>query len=282
MRKVLRGIVLVIAAFGPAAPLSASKLEDALGQRWRGAWVLLEIETRSDCGENYTNNEISGKLSRGNGSERFAAGELGQVYKVDVKRNRIDLLIELSEPLLVSFVDGPFELFREAYCKIELEVQVPRELIKGRQTDEIDALFTGLMERHATSDEALSSDSWNGRRVEPFPADYDRVLAAYDEWKLEQLQGHLADALSDAERITDRVESDVSYAQGFAEGMRTYSPKYRNADCASLADASFYPGSGNASVGSDGDSAKWNEGYREGQLLAWNIDRARAIERCLR
>ena len=76
----------------------------------------------------------AGNLVTGGGHWRFQPGELAKLDKVDVNRSRIDLHLSLSEPMLVPWQEGPFTLYRESACKVELEIAVPREsaLIRRR------------------------------------------------------------------------------------------------------------------------------------------------------
>ena len=50
-----------------AAPAIASDLQDRLNSRWRGAWLVVGPEISSDCGDNYTNNRVSGTVVRDSG-----------------------------------------------------------------------------------------------------------------------------------------------------------------------------------------------------------------------
>ena len=56
------------------APALAGDVESSLETRWRGAWVVTEVETYSDCAGLATNNRVSGNLVTGRGRLRFHAG----------------------------------------------------------------------------------------------------------------------------------------------------------------------------------------------------------------
>src|SRR5437867_2512926 len=106
MRHVfVTAILLIVAA--TSVPVAASELERTLESRWRGAWVLTAVDTFSDCAGTHTNNRVNGTLVSSRGRIRFRPGEVAQVGRVDLKRSRLDILVGVPEPILVSFRDGP-------------------------------------------------------------------------------------------------------------------------------------------------------------------------------
>ena len=102
----------------------AGSLEKEVKGEWLGAWVVTGVESYSDCGSAHTNNRINGSLVKSKGDHRFQPGELAKINKIDVKKSRLDLLLTLAEPMLIPYQEGPFTLYREAQCKIELEIMV--------------------------------------------------------------------------------------------------------------------------------------------------------------
>ncbi len=271
-----------------ATPAAAGRLEDALRSRWQGAWVVIRADVRSACGEAYSNNRVSGRLVSGKGEQRLALGELGQIHKIDVKRQRIDVLIDLVEPLRVAYVEGPFELYRQAACKIELQLDVSRQVVKAAQEEQVGEFLLAVLERYDSRAEAEESELWNLRRVEPFPEGYDRLLADYDAWRAEQIfvavREKLARVLDEAVRIADRARSDDAYGAGFTTGLRSTSAHYHTAaDCGLLVDKVYYPGSVPSPPSYDSNSARdaWRDGYGDGQALSFHLDLARQLERCL-
>jgi hypothetical protein len=215
-------IVSVLLFALPALSL-ASGLERDIKSRWLGAWVVTTVETYSDCSGNYTNNRVNGTLVKSRGSQRFFSGELAKVEKINAKRSRIDVHLTLAEPLLVSYQEGPFTLYREAYCRVELEVVVPREVVRGKNTQHIDESLLLALERYATEDTAMSSARWNGREREPYPQDYDRTLAELELWRAEQtnaaVRAQLDRAREETSRLADRVSSDPDYLAGFGSAI---------------------------------------------------------------
>ncbi len=280
------GLSLLLLAL-PGAAVSGV-LEDELNARWRGAWVILLGETGSDCDGGYTDNRVTGGRVLGRGRQRLAAGELGQVARVDVKRSRVDVLIDLAEPLRVSWFEGPFELHQQVPCRVELEFEVERRLLRAKRSGAVEPLLSAVLERHPDRQTATGSPRWNRRSVEPLPPDHEETLAAHAAWKqqlfLAALAARLGEALEAAQRVTDRVETGDAYAAGLAAGVDHYASRHGlTTDCARLPDESFYPGSAKPPPDYDDRQADdWEEGYADGQTLAFNVALARRLDRCLR
>src|SRR5262245_39385729 len=181
-----RAVLALMALAAALTPTPAGDLEGAMESRWRGAWILTAVDTYSDCAGTYTNNHVNGQLVQGRGRLAFRAGELAQVQKVDLKRARADLLLSLPEPILVSYQDGPFTLYREARCLIELQVELPRPLVAKQNAEGVDQIVLGVVSRFSSQQEASRSRRWNRRERDPYPDDYDQTLAEHDAWKAEQ------------------------------------------------------------------------------------------------
>lgn len=280
-------VTLLLGALLGAAPGRAQNLQSRLNAAYQGAWAVLLIETGSTCDSDYTNNKVLGTRVVSAAPFRLLTGELGRIAKVDVKRSRVDILIDVDEPLLTSRTDGPFELFEQARCRVELEIEVPREWVKKKWQEQIDDLLASILERHEDQASAVRSERWNRREVEPLPEDYEEVFAEYTVWKAARLEDDLLaaldEALRDAQRVIDRADDDPAYGAGFSAGMERESGKYRSwDDCAELPDESFYPGSRNAPADfEDSDEREWEKGYRDGQVVAFNVELARRIGACL-
>ena len=215
-------LVLAVLLALPTGSL-AGNLERAVKSRWLGAWIVTGVEAYSDCSGMYTNNRVNGKLVKSRGYYRFQPGELAKLDKIDVKKSRLDLHLSLVEPLLTPYQDGPFTLYRESHCKVELEVMLPREAVKGKDADRIDVILAGMLERHATEAAALRSDAWNEREMGPYPEDYQRTLAEHAVWQTNQenaaVQAKIDHALDVTSRMADRLSSDTNYLAGFAKGV---------------------------------------------------------------
>jgi hypothetical protein len=201
----------------------AGDLERDLKSQWLGAWVVTSVETYSDCTGNYTNNRVNGNLVKSRGSQRFLSGELAKVVKISAKKSRVDVHLALAEPLLLPYLEGPFTLYREAHCRVELEVVVPREVVREKDASRIDASLRLVLERYATENGATNSPLWNGREREPYPDDYDQTLSELDIWRAEQtnaaVRAQLDHAREETSRLADRVSGDPDYLAGFAKGV---------------------------------------------------------------
>lgn len=255
--------------------------EAGLRDRWHGAWVVTGVDVSTDCGSNYTNNEVRGRLVSGNGGYRFEAGELASVYKVDLKRRRVDVLIDLAEPFLAPRQDGPFTLYDETGCKVELQIRLP-DGVDSKDTASLDAVVLGLLERHETLASAEASSRWNQRVMAEYPPDYDRTLAEYQVWKVGQINGavqaRIDDSLDRAGRVIDRVDGDdQEYAAGFGAGVEDASHDYLTSDCERLLDVSE---SSFVDSPPSGESSKFKQGYRAGQRLVFYVELARQLPRC--
>ena len=265
-------LVLGLSVLCLGAPTAlAGPLSDAMDSRWLGAWVVLGAEVRSNCDAAYTDNRINGTLSAGRGRFGFEVGELARVVDVDVHRSRVDVRLELGEPLLVAHQDGPFTLYDRIACRVELEIEVPRAVVRRRNADALDDALAAVMQRFPTRAAAEASGRANGRRCDPFPPDYDRTVAEYNAWKAEQLNrqvdARIAEAREELRLLTRSVRTDDTYLDGFAAGVALWREK-RAPDCPSILGTPFSSRRSDAPAGLDDDGARvWQQGFRDGQAL---------------
>jgi hypothetical protein len=271
-------LLLLPALVGPA---SAGELEDRLRSRWHGAHVVLGGEVLSDCDERYTNNPVGGYRLRGWPGQRFAAGELGRVGKLDLHRARVDLLIDLTVPALISWVDGPFTLHDQVPCRVELEIDLPRRLVKTGDLDGIEGILAAWVERHSDGAQARRSARWNGRQVEPLPEGHERTRVAHAAWKASQVnaavQRRIDLALETADRIAARVETDDEpYALGFVEGLESGAER-EPGDCEATLSSSF---SRPYRSGWKDEDDSWRDGFEDGSRLAYSLAVARRLQGC--
>ena len=271
----------------PASPASAGAAEDALRVSWVGRWVVLRTAARSNCDARYTNNLMRGPLPDSSGAHRFEPGELGRVENLHLQRSRIDVLVTLDEPLRVEFRDGPFQLYEQLECRVELRLPVPRAAVKQGDVQQLDALVRNTLERYEDRDSAAGSPTWSRRQVEPLPPDHEERLAAYEAWKQEQLyralRERLHEALDRAADIAHRADEGVAYARGFASGAREADhDRFDYTDCEDLPSVYFSERRGKPPEGLDGrDERDWRDGFKDGQRLLFEIILARRLERCL-
>jgi len=219
-RKLLGcGVVLAVSL----STASAGDLQRELAGRWRGSWVVLEVGVRSDCSGTYTDNRLNGRRVSGSRALSFEVGELAQIDKIDLHRARLDLMLTLAEPMRVSWQDGPFTLYRQAACRVELQADLPRSAVAGGDVAAVERALSQALERYDARNEAEGSRSWNARQVEPYPEGYDATLAEHARWKAEEANAAVHDRIGQAQaetvRVTERIESDDAYLSGFAQGV---------------------------------------------------------------
>jgi hypothetical protein len=217
-------------------------VEEDLRERWLGAWVLTRTETWSGCSWMYTNNEIRGGLVKSKGRHGFDPGELAKLVKIDGHRQKIDLFLKIEEPILAPYKDGPFTLYREKECKVEIELMVPRETVKARDIDALDLAIAEVLERHDSAGKARRSATWNQREREPYPDDYEYTLARHAIWEAEKANARVQAKLDEANevlrRLVEEMRSNEDYVSGFAEGVRAEREEEYD-DCAKLLVADF-------------------------------------------
>jgi len=273
------GVAVVLAA---AATVSASGLEDAVRSRLRGAWGVVEVEVYSGCAGSYANNRISGTLVTSKTDRRFEPGELAKIDKVNVKRARVDVMVSLAEPLLVSRIDGPFELFDVRECRVQLMVEVPRQVVKAGDVNAVMEAVSAVLETHPSRAAAQDSELWNRRQRDPYPEDYELTLARYEVWKAEQhnvaVTARSQEALEDSVRIVERIRRDPAYLDGFAAGVELMR-EWRERDCDDLVDVRF-SSEEHDPPGEHRDQRPWRDGFRDGQELVFSLMLVDRLERC--
>jgi hypothetical protein len=267
--------ILAVAASG-----FGSDLDDRLNQRLKGAWAILEVEVYSACAGTYSDNQVGDAGVAGKAQYRFEAGELVKIDKVNAKRQRVDLLLTLAVPFRTSRVEGPFELFDERQCQVQLIVPVLREEIKAGNDETIVSRFEELITLFPTLDDARDSDSWNGRETEPVPSDYDQTLARYAVWQAEQTNAAVNDAVrravNEAADVAEDLSDDTDYLAGFAAGAEKMSG-FGTTDCASLLSTSF---SFHDTTPSKDEPKRWRDGWQDGQELIFNVLLAERLQAC--
>lgn len=279
----LRGMLgALIGLLVLSGSVQAGSFEDSVRTRWRGAWAVLEIESYSTCAGNYFNNDVSGQFVAARGGRKFEPGELAKVNRAQIKRKKAELMVAVQARVLLPRPDGPFTLYDERSCAIELEVAVPRDVIKARNVEEVDRLLARVATRFATEQEARVSGRWNGREDDEYPFDYELTLARHAAWKAEQtnlaIDQRIAAALEQAERLTERVDDDASYLEGFAAGTREMRD-WNERDCGALLGRAFETVRHRVPE-ERGEDEQWCEGYDDGQRLLYSIVLVRRLSTC--
>jgi hypothetical protein len=253
----------------------AGAYENEVRARWRGAWVVIKTEAYSSCSSGYSNNRISGSLVHSGSSRRFAAGELARVERVQVRKKSIELHVALTGMRLLPYRDGPFTLYTQRRCRIELQVSVPKQVVKARDIDTVDALLQEVVERHATEDAARASMLWNGRDDDEYPEDYELTLARHAAWQAEQINlavdSKTGLAVDEAGAVTARIRSDPPYLEGFAAGAMRMR-QWRTTNCDDLLAMPFPRVRFDVPEEFEGEGFEsWREGYGDGQLIVYSV-----------
>lgn len=274
-----------LAVAAAAAPAHAS-LERDLAARWRGAWVVTRVETFSDCTSVYTDTDVRGELASGRGRHRFGAGELARVEKVGVKVDRVDLFLDIAEPILEARYDGPFTLFDERRCRVQLKVDVPKPVVRRADVAAVEEILALAVEAFTREDEARAAPAWNRRQREALPADYAETLERHRTWKLAQERARLTAvqgrALDSLDRLERAIADDPVYLAGFAAGVaatRDWSP----GGCATLSHRgpSSSPPAPPEGHAAERDRVAWRRGWEDGRDLVAALTVLRAARDCL-
>jgi hypothetical protein len=266
----------------------AGRFENSIGSRWSGAWILTGVDTYSDCNGFRTNNDVSGKLVQSRGHYAFRPGELARVVGIDVKHSGIKISLALPEPILVSYQDGPFTLYSEARCALDLDVDLQRSVIKSEDLDGIEEALAPLLQRFESQETATSSRDWNRRRREEYPADYNQTLARHAAWKAEQanaaIRARLDQASEETSHITERITGNPDYLKGFAAGVEAVRALELN-ECNDLMARSFQdivpkPPAQSAAYLSP-SAADFQRGFQDGGRLVYGLELMRRLPGCM-
>jgi hypothetical protein len=272
--------IIALTAILASASAGASALADDLNRRFRGGWAVLEVEVFSNCSGSYNDNTVGELGISSNAGRRFAAGEIARIDRVKVKRRRVDVLLTLAHPVRVSQMDGPFELFEDRECKVQLMIPFTRDVIKTGDIGAISDRMASSMALFPSLEEAQASDSWSRRRPQPLPDDYQQTLQQHAVWKAEQINAEVgraaAWALSQAAVIAQRLPDDDDYLAGFGAGAEEMKDLTLT-DCTTLITAAP---SGYRRSPPSGRSDRWREGWGDGQDLIFNLLVAERLNAC--
>ncbi len=265
MRRLLPLSMLMLLIPLPALADAESELQ----AQWRGVWALTRSAVFSECTDHFTDNDVLGDRAAGK-ALRFEAGEGVQVSGVDWTMSGLKVRIELREPFRVEWRDGPFTLYEQRRCRVELKF--PRDARPNAAA--ASAAIARLLERVGGESDLAASAAWNRRRVAAYPADWERTRAEYDAWKTAQVNAavgrKLDDVLEQADRIVESSQGDEDYAAAFVAGLQAR--RYESfSSCASALDASFYV---------QGSNSQSRRGWEDGQRLAWSINLAAELRKC--
>ena len=276
MRKSLAAAAVILAVGSSSA---YAGLEDELESRWRGAWLIVDGELYSNCNGTATDNRINGDLISGRGYRAFPPGELGHVTRVNVKRHVVAVTVDLREPVLIDYQDGPFNLYREASCRVEAIVDFGEQRTKDLDVAGIEAQFASWFERYARASDAEASENWNQRERREYPEDYEQTLSEYRAWKVEQhnraVDERKEQSIEASRQLLAEVTADDQFGAGLGQGIAAMRENI-GSDCTELVASS--PDTYRQSR--DAPSQLWADGYETGQQLAYYIELGRRLESC--
>jgi len=281
MRIWTRILLAVVGVATAASPASSSELGDRLDRELKGGWAVLDVEVYSACSGTYSNNEVGAVGVASKAQYQFDVGELATIDNTKVKKRRIDLMLSLAAPLRLSNMDGPFELYEQRQCQVQLIVFVPRELVKGENVEGLLAQVQQHITLYPSYDAARMSDGWNGRELQPFPDDYQDTLQRHAVWKAEQtnvaVQKGIDFALSEAAKVTDDIDDDDDYLAGFGAGAEKM-VGFSVTSCDSLLNASLTTYRENPPAD---QTRAFKDGWHDGQKLVFNILVADRLRSCM-
>lgn len=280
LRDIIRGgIATSLGLLTAVSSAVRADLQDDLNARWRGAWVIVKGDIASNCNGLTTDNRVSGDLSSASGRFSFKPGELARIEKVDAKRSRVDVVLTLKENVLIAYQDGPFTLYREGACKVELEMDFGSTRTKNAGIAGVEGQFTVWFERHARLDDALASPAYNRRVREDYPEDYAETLIAYENWKIDrhnkQVAERIAASAEETRLLLAQVVSDEQFGAGLAKGIAAMRPAMVD-DCSRLISSTV------ATFGkkAEAPNEQWAEGYKVGQALTYQIELGQRLGKC--
>jgi len=273
-------IVLIFFFLGPDCPaVGASALEDTLEHQLVGAWAISTVEMRSDCSGIYNNNEVHAAGVSAKASHLFQPGEMVRISKINLKSSRIDLFLKLAEPILQPHMDGPFELFDQHSCKVQLIIPLSRSMIRAKNLDGIRAEVDRVLHVHSSRQAAADDPLWNHRQRADYPENYDETLYQHAVWKAEQVNMEISDRIAraeqDAVRVLDRVRSNRSYTAGFAAGIQSMR-RWDERDCDDLLRVSLTT----VCRKPEHSGKEYEEGFKDGEELAFDLLLAEGLAQC--
>ncbi len=254
-----------------AAGAARADVEGDLRAALVGRYALAKGELVSECTDHFTDMKVVGGRLTGGSGTRFDRGELLRIDNVDVGALAgLDVNLTLVEPFLLSFPDGPFTVYEERRCRVQLNFEVPRDVRKDVQKSL--AAVAGVLDLFDDAGAAKRA-GWNRREVEPYPKDWQKTKIEYEAWKLTQVNAAVREkterVLDEAKRVLAYMPGDDDYLISFAAGARARSDSWSS--CEAMLDATFY------STGSGGKSSR---GWADGQHIAWANHLALALQDC--
>lgn len=261
---------LMIAAWLLPARADAD-VESDLQASFAGRYALVRGSLVSECTDHFTNLQVAaGRIAGGTGT-RFESGELVYIDKVSIGLlTGLDVNLTINEPFLLSWEDGPFTVYDQRRCRAQLNFEVGRDVRRDRAKAR--AAIEGVLEVFDSEPAARHGQSWNGRRVKPYPKDWERTRVEYEKYRMarrnELVRQKTEDVLHQANQVLTYMKTDEEYLLSFGAGAEARSDYW--SDCDSMLSATF----------STSGSGKNYQGYADGQKVAWATHLAEALQDC--
>ena len=264
---------LITMATCGAAGTARADVESELRADLVGRFALTRSALRSECTDHYTDNQVVGGRISGSTGETFAAGEMVKVDNVKIGAfSGLDVNLSLVEPYRLSWREGPFDVYDQRRCRVQLHFDVPREVRKDRAKARgaIEAVVAVFADEMAARGDA----AWNRRKVEPYPANWEAKKREWEAWKRSQtnvrVREKTEEVLEQADRVLEYMPGDAKYLASFGAGARARSDSWSS--CESMLEATFY-----STGGGDGEDSR---GWADGQLVAWATELAHELADC--
>jgi hypothetical protein len=264
---------IVSGAFAAIVTTSAAHADVEAGLRGElvGRYALVKGALVSECTDHFTDMKVVGGRLTGGVGVRFEGGELVKIDNVSAGAlSGLDVNLTVLEPYLVSFADGPFQVYDERRCRVQLNFEVGRDVRKDLA--KALAAVRAVLELYDDAGAARRA-GWNKRKVEPYPKEWEKTRKEYEAWKLTQVneavRAKTAFVLEEAGRVLTYMPGDDDYLVSFAAGARQRSDSWN--DCEAMLDATFY---------SSGSGGKSSRGWIDGQHVAWANHLAHALQSC--
>jgi uncharacterized protein YukE len=261
---------VILMAAGPLA--AGADVEGELRSALVGRLALTRGALVSECTEHFTDMKVVGGRLAGGAGVRFDSGELVKVDNVKIGAlSGLDVNLTLVEPFLLSFEDGPFTVYEQRRCRVQLDFEVPREVRKDAQKSL--AAIEAVLELFDDAGAAKRA-GWNGRQVQAYPANWEKTKREYQAWKVTQVNAAVREkterVLDEARRILTYMPGDDDYLLSFGAGARARSSDSWSS-CEAMLAASFY---------ASGSGGKSSRGWSDGQHVAWATQLAHALQDC--
>ncbi len=261
--------VLAVVAF--AGPLSAD-VEGDLRAALVGRYALSRGALVSECTDHFTDMKVVGGRLTGGSGTRFDSGELSRIDNVKIGLLAgLNVNLTLVEPYLLSFQDGPFTVYDQRRCRVQLNFELPREVKKDSQ--KALAAVAAVLDLFDDAGAAKRA-AWNKRRVEDYPAGWEKTKRDYEAWKVTQTNDLVRQRserlLDEAERILTYMPGDDDYLLSFGAGAKARSSDSWSS-CEAMLGATFYV---------SGSGGKSSRGWADGQHVAWSTRLAHALQGC--